>query len=215
MRSSPTSNESLAHSPRFQPAADAGPDSSSPVPIVLDVRPLLAKGTTPCQAIDEAIPRVPIGGTLVLLVPFEPVPLYDKLRAHGFDHEAEQLPGEVWRVTFRRRETLSQPPTVPAVCACTGPVAVETAVSSPQVVPLRIDARRLEPPQPMVRILEALQQLPQGGTLEAHTDRKPIHLLPLLEARGYSARNEVQPDGSCLTIIRRGNADPLPVTVRM
>jgi len=215
MQSTTTSNTSPAQSPPLQPAAEPRLDPSFPAPIVLDVRPLLAKGTTPCQAIDEAIPRVPVGGTLVLLVPFEPVPLYDKLRAHGFNHRVEQLPGEVWRVTFHRRENPSQPSTVPAVCGCPGPTPAETAIPGSQNVPLKIDARRLEPPQPMVRILEALQQLPHGGTLEAHTDRKPIHLLPLLESRGYSARDEVQPDGSCLTIIRRGNAGPLPVTVRM
>jgi TusA-related sulfurtransferase len=66
-----------------------------------------------------------------------------------------------------------------------------------------VDARGLEPPQPMLRILEALAALAAGATLRARTDRRPMHLYPLLAERGFTAETEEQTDGSFVTHIRR------------
>jgi len=68
---------------------------------------------------------------------------------------------------------------------------------------VEVDARGLEPPQPMVRILEALARLPAGAELRARTDRRPMHLYPLLAERGFTADTQEQSDGSFLTFIRR------------
>lgn len=68
---------------------------------------------------------------------------------------------------------------------------------------IEVDARGLEPPQPMVRILEAATDLPPGVTLYARTDRRPMHLYAQLEARGLMAETFPQTDGSFLTHIRR------------
>jgi TusA-related sulfurtransferase len=65
-----------------------------------------------------------------------------------------------------------------------------------------VDARGLEPPQPMVKILEALGQLPRTAALRAHTDRRPMHLYTMLEQRGYAGQSEAQADGSFITLIR-------------
>lgn len=65
-----------------------------------------------------------------------------------------------------------------------------------------LDARGLEPPQPLIIILEALGRVTEGMELHVHTDRRPIHLYPLLEQRGFTCETEEQ-DGSFVTIIRR------------
>lgn len=67
---------------------------------------------------------------------------------------------------------------------------------------IELDARGLEPPQPMMKILEAVAVLPAGATLVAHTDRQPLLLYPLLEQRGFSYETTIQPDGSHITQIR-------------
>ncbi len=67
---------------------------------------------------------------------------------------------------------------------------------------ITVDARGLEPPQPLVTILEAVSQLPEGAQVRAQTDRRPMHLFPLLEERGFSAQTEEQSDGSFITTIR-------------
>jgi uncharacterized protein (DUF2249 family) len=71
-------------------------------PLVLDTRPLFARGEAPCQAIDAAVASLIPGQPLVLLVPFEPVPLYTKLGKEGFSHQEKELNDGTWRVEFRK-----------------------------------------------------------------------------------------------------------------
>ena len=73
--------------------------------------------------------------------------------------------------------------------------------------PLLLDLRGLEPPQPMLRVLEEVEKLPDGGAIVALTRFRPVHLLEILEERGVLADSSEQPDGSHETIIRM-NAGP-------
>ena len=66
-----------------------------------------------------------------------------------------------------------------------------------------LDTRGLEPPEPMVLILEALTTLPPGTNLQASTDRRPIHLYPLIEQRGFRAETIPAQDHGFVTVIRR------------
>ena len=68
---------------------------------------------------------------------------------------------------------------------------------------LEIDARGLEPPHPLVVILEAVSRLARGDELRARTDRRPMHLYGQLRERGFVGITEEQPDGSFVTRIRR------------
>jgi hypothetical protein len=91
--------------PGDQPSVPA-PSSSNPAqslhPLVLDTRPIFASGETPCDAIDNAVAALVPGQSLVLLVPFEPVPLYAKLGNKGYSHETSSLDDGTWRVEFRQ-----------------------------------------------------------------------------------------------------------------
>ena len=69
---------------------------------VIDTRPIFARGETPCKAIDDAVASLMPGQPLVLIVPFEPVPLYTKLGNQGFTHEAKELSDGTWQVEFRK-----------------------------------------------------------------------------------------------------------------
>jgi uncharacterized protein (DUF2249 family) len=70
---------------------------------------------------------------------------------------------------------------------------------------MKLDLRGLEPPQPLVRVLEALAQLPSDGGIEVRTDRRPMHLYAQLERRGFAWKDVEQPDGSHVTQIHRCN----------
>ena len=72
-----------------------------------------------------------------------------------------------------------------------------------ELVTINVDARGLEPPQPLMVILEALARLPEGAELRARTDRRPMHLYAHLEERGFTGQTEEQHDGSFVTTIRR------------
>jgi hypothetical protein len=67
---------------------------------VLDVRPDLESGGEPFVRIMEAASAIEPGGTLVIIAPFEPVPLYGVLGAHGFSHETAMIAADEWIVRF-------------------------------------------------------------------------------------------------------------------
>ncbi len=50
---------------------------------------------------------------------------------------------------------------------------------------ITIDVSDLVPPEPLVRIMEALEDLPSGGRLLVHHVRRPVHLYPQLDQSGY------------------------------
>jgi uncharacterized protein (DUF2249 family) len=76
--------------------------SKSAKSVVLDVRPIFAAGQTPCTAIDDAVASLKPDQTFVLLVPFEPAPLYAKLKAQGFAHQTKVLDDGTCQIEFKK-----------------------------------------------------------------------------------------------------------------
>lgn len=70
--------------------------------MVLDVRPVLEQGGEPFVQIMEAAERIPARRALVLVAPFEPVPLYGALGARGFAHATQRVAADEWVVRFTR-----------------------------------------------------------------------------------------------------------------
>ncbi len=68
-----------------------------------------------------------------------------------------------------------------------------------------LDNRGLEPPNPMIRTLEALDTLSPGDELTIHNDRVPVYLLPQLQDAGADYQVESQPDGSAIVRIVKGD----------
>ncbi|HSB64148.1 MAG TPA: DUF2249 domain-containing protein [Thermoanaerobaculia bacterium] len=65
-----------------------------------------------------------------------------------------------------------------------------------------LDLRGLPPPEPLVRTLEAVEALPEGGELVVLTERRPVHLLPLLLERGVEVSLRELADGHEIRIRR-------------
>jgi len=162
--------------------------------VTLDVRDDIRRGQEPFAKIMAAVKALQPAQALLLRNVFEPVPLYQVLGKKGLDHWTECRGPEDWWMYFypapAEAGTRSpQPagaapgaegPAATAQAPAEGPTAARAAPA--EVV---VDARGLEPPQPMQRILEALATLPEGGTLRARTDRRPMLLYPKLEERGF------------------------------
>lgn len=53
-------------------------------------------------------------------------------------------------------------------------------------VEVTIDVSELVPPEPMIKILRALEELPDGGRLLVHHVRRPMHLYDQLDEMGYA-----------------------------
>ena len=81
---------------------------SLPPDTLLDVRPDLARGQEPFSKIISAARAIEPGGRLVVLAPFEPVPLYGVLARMGFSNVTEALGSEGFRVTFRRQSAAEE-----------------------------------------------------------------------------------------------------------
>lgn len=67
-----------------------------------------------------------------------------------------------------------------------------------------LDNRGLEPPQPMMRTLTALETLPKGETLTIINDRRPMFLYEQLDELGYLYETKELEDGSFEITITKG-----------
>lgn len=68
----------------------------------LDVRPILAAGDEPFELIMQTVAGLDQSEELVIVSPFEPVPLEEVLGSQGFDYRAVEIGEGDWRVTFTR-----------------------------------------------------------------------------------------------------------------
>ncbi|MDE1934257.1 DUF2249 domain-containing protein [Bradyrhizobium sp.] len=153
--------------------------------IDVDVRPILRAGGEPFSVIMAALERLEPGQGLRLYATFKPFPLFAVMADKGFAHSASEIGGGEWEVLF-------------------SPAEPAPAMASPNSQPtddwpepaVRLDNRDLDPPEPMVRILGAAEQLAPGQTLSALLRREPAFLFPHLEKRGYRWLGGFTPDGS-------------------
>ncbi|PTY08065.1 hypothetical protein DB347_00310 [Opitutaceae bacterium EW11] len=164
---------------------------------VFDVRPI------PCRVKHRQIFQrwfgLPVGGYFVLLNDHDPLPLRYQFEAEfgnafGWDY-IERGPED-----FRVKITKFAAVEVPAGFG--NPTATKSAPSACGET-LDVDARGLEPPEPLIRILDALESLPSEKKLRAWTDREPCHLFGEAKTRGFSAESRAQADGSWVTVLSR------------
>lgn len=175
--------------------------------LTVDVREDIRNGREPFSKIMSAVASLREEQDLFLIAPFEPVPLFAVLAKKGFQHSARQV-GAHWEVKFTRgncSHANSSPPVEAPSAPRPATPHSQAGQSLHKLVAeiIEVDARGLEPPQPMVKILETLAALPDGAAVCAHTDRRPIHLYAHLEERGFTGKSEEQNDGSFITHIRR------------
>ena len=149
----------------------------------------------------QAVARLKGSEQLLLIAPFEPAPLYAALAQQGFSHLSKPTAMGDWEVLFTRGPGDTAEPSVTSASSQQRQGLKPRLCSGPPV--LEVDARGLEPPQPLVKILETLATLPEGARLRALTDRRPMHLYAQLEERGFVGESEEQKDGSFVTHVRR------------
>jgi uncharacterized protein (DUF2249 family) len=173
----------------------------------LDVREDIRAGREPFARIMAAVDGLPPDGVLILRAPFEPVPLYRVLGRCGFAHWAERLAADDWSVWFyRTAEGAEAAPgtTVPSATANIGSAESRSVAVGDTV---RVDVRGLEPPLPMVRVLEAVETLAPGQRLEVWHDRRPVFLYPQLEARGCRHATDEPEPGVVRILVWPGGAE--------
>lgn len=136
-----------------RPAAPRLPALGDPLH-ALDVRPILARGQDPLGAILDELGRLPRGGVLALTAPFRPAPLLALLPRRGHQVQAEEIERGRWLVLI----------------VVGGGVPID-------------DLRALEPPEPLERVLSAVEGMRAGELYVAWLPRFPRLLLPHLHER--------------------------------
>ena len=161
--------------------------------IEVDVRSVLRAGGEPFGMIMSAINELKPGEGLRLLATFKPVPLFHVLGSKGFTYEAKEIGGGDWEVLFSPGE---QPQ---------AKGSVKSAGDDREwPAPVRhLDNRELDPPEPMVRILAAVEEMAAGEVLSALLCREPIFLFPELAKRGHRWRGGFEPDGKTYKVLVR------------
>lgn len=141
---------------------------------------------------------LPVGGYFVLVNDHDPVPLYYQFNAEfpgAFEWEYLQRGPDEFHVRITKLAPVSAPRILPR------PAAQPDGM--PDALVREVDARGLLPPEPLLRILNALEALPAGAKLLAVTDREPCHLFGEAAQRGFRHVTGARPDGSWATLLER------------
>jgi uncharacterized protein (DUF2249 family) len=155
--------------------------------VTLDVRAAILGGQEPFGEIMTVVGGLAADQALVLRAPFEPTPLYRVLGARGFAHWSERHADDDWSVWFYRGEPSASAAAPRAAAAADG----------------TLDVRGLEPPQPMMAVLERLESLAAGETLTVVHDRRPTFLYPQLDERGFAHHTDEPEPGLVRIVIER------------
>jgi uncharacterized protein (DUF2249 family) len=159
---------------------------------------VLASGMDPLKQIQQQVRQLKPGQVLKIINSFEPVPLLKLLEKQGFHTYMDQVNERQVETYFYKPENVSAPNLEPAI---------NTSPDWDQVLKrfegklILVDVRRLEMPQPMMTILEALENLSREHALYVHHKRIPVFLLTELKERDFDYRIREIAEGEVYLII--------------
>ena len=159
----------------------------------LDVRPIINSGADPLKNILSKIKELKAGEVLEIKNSFEPIPLYTVLGKKGFSHWTEREDG-IFKVYFYKEKDINV-------------TEFEKYDSSKKInendfeTIIELDVHELQPPEPMMKILENLSRVNDKSVMLVYHHREPVLLYPKLEERGYYAYCEKIGDESFKILI--------------
>ncbi len=148
----------------------------APKLVYVDGRALLGRGIDPLASVLDGLAEAGPGSVLRLDAPFHPGPLVRLLEGRGM---------KVSVTAFAKDHH--------------GLLAIAPPADEPD------DLRRLEAPEPLERVLVAVERLEAGGAWLARTPRFPRLLLGRLAERGVEVCVHEEPDGSALILCWRAS----------
>ena len=163
----------------------------------IDVRIIPPKEKHP--RIFAALAELGQGERLEIINDHDPKPLWYQLEMESpgqFSWTYLEEGPEVWRIAIAR--TAGTPAPRPQADP-----SLPVREARPRRLGPHLDNRGLEPPEPMVRILEALKTMPDDAELTADMDREPLLLYPRLVEQGYAYDLTQNADGTYLLRIWR------------
>ncbi|MFB5265530.1 DUF2249 domain-containing protein [Paenibacillus enshidis] len=168
--------------------------------VELDVRAHLRNKSDPFHIIMDAVKKLDKDDMFILHATIKPAPLITLLKMKGFVSKTERKAENHWVVTLVRKENrqwLNEADHSMAMNIDTEKAPRQESWDT-ETIPhiIELDNRGLEPPQPMVRTLSALERSRPGDEIWIHNDRVPVFLMEELTNLGYSYTVEEQADGT-------------------
>jgi len=150
--------------------------------VELDVRPILAGGVDPFEAIMAELKKMDDSQTLLIINTFEPIPLLNILKKKGYDYETERPENGLVHTYLEKFDGEAKEDSEENEQS---EMTFEQAEQKFAGKLTEVDVRDLEMPMPMVTILEEIEKIGDGNALFVHHKKLPQYLIPELEDRGY------------------------------
>lgn len=167
--------------------------------VELDVRAEIDSGKDPLNLILNAVKKLQPGQVLKLVNSFEPVPLILLLEKQGFESYAETINDDLVNTYFYK----TQPSPFKEADISESSEGWDGIMQQFKDKTETVDVRDLEMPLPMLTILDAMENLPNGKALYVIHKRIPVFLLPELAERNFDYRIKEVADGEVYLLIFR------------
>ncbi len=154
--------------------------------VSLDVRPTIGGGGDPFSEIMGAIKVLNTDETLKIINVFEPTPLIGILEKKGYKTWTNKISENEYHTYFVKTTDKSGAEVVGEMPIAEGSFDEKLASYGSNIK--EVDVRHLEMPQPMVTILEQLEELPDDHVLLVNHKKNPKLLIPELETRNFQIR---------------------------
>ncbi len=151
--------------------------------IYLDVRPMVEKELEPFQVILKTLKELKPGQHFQLVDSLESEALYPVLGRMGFIHYTEFQDG-AWNCYFKKAPEMEETAHENAETAGSGTLFNKMMGVQPR---LELDVRNLQPPLPLMKILENLPAIAEKGVLLVHHQKEPLQLMDKLRESGFEA----------------------------
>ncbi len=171
--------------------------------IAFDVRTILAEGNDPLRQIQQKVTSLNTGEALKIINSFEPVPLIKLLERQGFQTFVEEVDTDVVETYFYKTNDSDNAAIDAGAPTATGDW--EQVLQRFHNNTIAIDVRHLEMPQPMMTILESLENMSSEKALYVHHKRIPVFLLTELKERNFDYRIKEVKDGEVYLLIYKNN----------
>ena len=158
----------------------------------VDVRSIPRIGGEPFSLVMREASGLAPGEVLRVLAACDSVPLFEALGGREFSHEAHPIEQDDWEVLFTRVAPAARSPEPAPVPPAAWPAAT-----------VRLDNRGLPPTEPVLRVLELLEQMHPGEVMDIWSDEELSFLYSELRARGHALRPE-RANGGHRLLIRCG-----------
>ena len=164
---------------------------------IFDVREILTDGKDPLREIQQKLKHLKTAHALIIVNSFEPVPLIQLMLKQGFQVFVDKIDDDRFETYFIKKPMK---------------FSILTMIRF-QKLPLgknlyrfkndlkEIDVRHLEMPEPMLRILEAIESLEKHQALYVYHKKIPVFLLNELKDRNFDFRIKEVQEGEVYLLI--------------